>query len=44
MDDNKIIELLFERAETALDEVPCKYSKLYKGVIREVLSDECDVD
>ena len=44
MDDNKIIELLFERAETVLDEVSCKYSKLYKGVIREVLSDECDVD
>ena len=44
MDDNRIIELLFERAETALDEVSKKYSRLYKGIIREVLSDECDVD
>lgn len=44
MDDNRIIELLFERAETALDEVSKKYSRLYKGIIREVLSDECDVE
>lgn len=44
MDDNRIIELLFERAETALDEVFHKYSGLYKGIIREVLSDERDVD
>ena len=44
MDDNRIIELLFERAETALNEVSHKYSRLYKGIIREVLSDECDVE
>lgn len=44
MDDNRIIELLFERAENALDEVSHKYSRLYKGIIREVLSDECDLD
>lgn len=44
MDDNRIIELLFERAENALDEVSHKYSRLYKGIIREVLSDECDID
>jgi len=44
MDDNRIIELLFERAETALNEVSHKYSRLYKGIIREVLSDECDID
>ena len=44
MDDQKIIEMLFARAETALDEVSCKYSRLYKGIIRNVLSDECDVD
>ena len=44
MDDNRIIELLFERAENALDEVSHKYSRLYKGIIREVLSDECDVE
>ena len=40
MDDNRIIELLFERAENALDEVSIKYSRLYKWIIREVLSDE----
>lgn len=44
MDDNKIIDLLFERAETALNEVSHKYSRLYKGIIKEILSDECDVD
>ena len=44
MDDNRIIELLFERAENALDEVSHKYSRLYKGILREVLSDECDVE
>ena len=44
MDDNRIIELLFERAENALDEVSHKYSRLYKGIIREVLSDEYDVE
>ena len=44
MDDQRIIELLFARAESALDEVSGKYSRLYKGIIRGVLSDECDVD
>ena len=44
MDDNRIIELLFERAENALDEVSHKYSRLYKGIIRQVLSDECDIE
>ncbi len=44
MDDNRIIGLLFERTETALDEMSYKYSRLYKGIIREILSDECDVD
>lgn len=44
MDDNKIIDLLFERAETALNEVSHKYSRLYKGIIKEILSDECDID
>lgn len=44
MDDQKIVDLLFERAEKALDEVSHKYSRLYQGVIREVLSDACDVD
>ncbi|MBQ7365434.1 MAG: sigma-70 family RNA polymerase sigma factor [Clostridia bacterium] len=44
MDDNRIIALLFERAETALDEVSRKYSRLYKGILREVVSDACDVE
>ena len=44
MDDNRIIELLFDRVENALDEVSHKYSRLYKGIIREVLSNECDVE
>ncbi len=44
MDDSRIIELLFERNENALDEVQCKYSRLYSGIIRNILSDECDVE
>lgn len=44
MDDKRIIELLFERRQAALDEVSDKYSRLYKGIIREILSDECDID
>lgn len=44
MDDNKIIKMLFERVEAALDETSLKYSRLYKGIIREVLNDECDVE
>ena len=44
MNDNRIIELLFERAEIALDEVSNRYSLLYKRIIREVVSDECDVE
>ncbi len=44
MDDNRIIELLFEREENALNEVAYKYSALYKRIIRGVLSDEYDID
>lgn len=44
MDDNRIIEALFARNETALTEISQKYSRLYKGIIKEMLSDECDVD
>lgn len=44
MDDNIIIDLLFERTETALHEISHKYSRLYKGIIREIVGDECDVD
>ena len=44
MDDKRIVELLLERAESALDEISRKYSRLYKGIIREILSDERDVE
>lgn len=42
MDDQKIIELLWERSETALDEISLRYSRLYKGIIREILCDDRD--
>ena len=44
MDDNKIIELLFQRSESALDEVARKYFPLYKGIIKGVLCDNCDIE
>lgn len=44
MDDKKIISLLFERSEYALDSLSKKYSRLYKGVLRETLSNESDVE
>ena len=44
MDDVKIVELLFERNDTALKEISDKYCRLYKGIIRGVLGDECDVE
>lgn len=44
MDDNRIIELLYDRAECALDELSRKYSRLYKGILRETLRDESDAE
>lgn len=44
MDDSRIIELLFERDDAALKEISDKYSRLYKGIVRGVLSDDCDID
>ena len=44
MDDSRIVELLFERSETALAEVSHKYSRLYKGMMKEILSDDCDLE
>lgn len=44
MDDISIVELLFERTESALDEVARKYAPLYHGVLREILGDERDVE
>ena len=42
MDDQKIIELLFLRTESVLNEISFKYSRLYTGIIREIISDERD--
>lgn len=44
MDDNKIIELLFNRAENALDEITLKYAPLYKDIIRRTLRNESDIE
>ena len=44
MEDDKILDLLFERSESALDEVTHKYSRLYKGILRKVLEDEGDIE
>lgn len=44
MDDKKIIELLFDRSETALDEIAQKYAGLYKGIARKTLRNESDVE
>ena len=44
MDDNKIIELLFDRSESALDEIAQKYASLYKGIARKNLRNESDVE
>ena len=41
--DEKIIELLFSRDETALDMVYQKYHRLYVSVLREALDSESDV-
>jgi RNA polymerase sigma-70 factor (ECF subfamily) len=43
MEDNKIVELLFDRDEHALSEITQKYSRLYTGVLRETCKDESDV-
>lgn len=44
MDDTKIVDQLYNRAENALGELSHKYSRLYKGILREMLGDERDVD
>ena len=43
MEDNKIVEMLFDRDERALEEISSKYSRLYVGVLRETCRDESDV-
>lgn len=44
MDDQKIIELLFERREEVLGEVTAQYSRLYRGIVETVLGDPCDIE
>lgn len=44
MNESIIIDRLFERDEAALDELALCYSKLYKGILREILHDESDVE
>lgn len=44
MDDKTIVDLLWQRDESALAEVDIRYARLYKGMLRRVLSDEQDVD
>ncbi len=44
MDDREIIEMLFERTESALEEISRKYSRLYMGIIMETVSDACDAE
>ena len=44
MDDKTIVDLLWQRDESALAEVDLRYARLYKGMLRRVLHDEQDVD
>ena len=44
MDDNRIIDLLFERSENALEEIKKKYSRLYGYVIRNAVDNESDAE
>lgn len=44
MEDHRIVELLFERSESALTELSQKYSGLYRAMIREALNDETMID
>lgn len=44
MDDNKIIEMLFERAEEALEDIHIKYAPLYRSILRKTLSNPADID
>lgn len=44
MEDRYIIELLWERSESALCEVSQKYARLYRSVLREILGDDQDTE
>lgn len=44
MEDYQIIALLFQRTQTALDEISRKYSRLYRRILGEILADESDIE
>lgn len=44
MNDDKIIELLFARAEHALEEIHIKYAPLYHSILQKTLANTCDAD
>lgn len=44
MEDCYIIELFWERSESALSEVSEKYARLYRSVLWEILSDDADME
>ena len=44
MEDERIIELLFERNEKGLSLITEKYSDLYKSILRRALGDEGEVE
>ena len=44
MNDTRIVDMLFERKEAALEEVSLKYARLYQRILREMLTDEQDVE
>lgn len=44
MEDYQIIILLFERTESVLEIISQKYSRLYKQILGQILSDSCDIE
>lgn len=42
MDDNKIIDLLFERSEQGIAELSNKYEKIIKQIINNILNNDSD--
>jgi RNA polymerase sigma-70 factor (ECF subfamily) len=44
MNDTSIVEQIFARKESGLDELSRKYARLYRGILGEMLDDPCDID
>lgn len=44
MEDKKIIELFFERSENAIAAIKQKYSGLYMNILRQLLTDNSDIE